>query len=93
MNKYELTVVLSGKATAAKIKAVEEKIDKLISAFKGKIEKVEERGKIDLSYKIKGNESGNFLFFNVELNGVDVKKLNDKLKTEDDILRFLIVKI
>lgn len=92
MNKYELTVLISGKATPAKQKSAGEKIKKIVEVFKGKVEKVDDWGKKDLVYKIKGNESGIFTLFNIELNPEDVKKLNDKLKMEDDLLRFLIVK-
>ena len=92
MGNYELTVVLSGKATAAKIKSVKEKIDKFISTFKGKINKVEEWGKIDLAYKIKGNGSGNFLHYNIELEPGNIKNFNDKIKMEDEIIRHLLIK-
>lgn len=93
MNKYELTVVISGKSTPAKQKSAVEKIKKLVDIFNGKVEKVDEWGRIDLMYKIKGQESGVFFFFNIELNPVDVKGLSDKLKVEEDIIRYLLVKI
>jgi len=93
MKKYELTVVISGKSTPAKQKSTIEKVKKLVDVLKGKIEKVDEWGKIDLMYKIKDNDSGIFFLFNVELNPIDVKKLSDKLKVEEEILRFLLVKI
>jgi ribosomal protein S6 len=53
---------------------------------------VEELGKIDLSYKIKGNESGIFLLFNVELEAIDVKKFDIKLRSEDEIIRHLLIR-
>ena len=92
MGNYELTIVLSGKATAAKIKSIKEKIDNFISAFKGKIEKVDEWGKIDLAYKIEDNSSGNFLHYNIELEPGNIKSLSDKLKMEEEIIRYLLVR-
>ncbi len=93
MNNYELTAVVPGKSTSAKQKSAVEKVKKLIDVFKGKVEKIDEWGKIDLMYKIKGNDSGIFFLFNIELNPSDTKKLSDKLKMEEDVLRFLIVKV
>ena len=93
MNKYELTIILPGKSTPAKQKAQLERIEKYIKSFKGVVSKVDEWGRLDLSYKIKGNESGVFMLLNVELNADEVKKLGDKLKMEDEILRFLLIKI
>ena len=93
MNKYELTVVISGKATPAKQKAAVEKVKKLIEELKGKIEKMDEWGKIDLMYKIEGNESGVFFLFNIELDPANTKKMSDKLNTEEDVIRFLVVRV
>jgi small subunit ribosomal protein S6 len=92
MGNYELTIVLSGKATAAKIKSIKEKIDKFVSFFKGKINKVDEWGKLELAYKIEGNSSGNFLLYNIELEPGNIKSLSDKLKMEEEIIRYLLIK-
>ena len=92
MNKYELTVVLSGKSTPAKQKSITEKIKKYVDLFKGKLEETKGLGKVDLSYKIRGNESGIFLFFNVELESIDVKKFDTKLRSEEEIIRYLLIK-
>lgn len=92
MNKYELTVVIPGKSIPAKQKSAVEKVKKLVAVFKGKVEKMDEWGKIGLMYKIEGNGSGIFFLFKIELNPIDVKKLSDKLKVEEEFIRFLIVK-
>ena len=48
MNKYELTAVISGKATPAKKKSAIEKIKKFVDSFKGKVVEVEEEGIVPL---------------------------------------------
>ena len=93
MNKYELTIIIPGKSTPAKQKAQVEKVEKFIKSLKGTIVKVDEWGRLDLSYKIEGNDSGVFFLFIVELNPADVKNLSDKLKTEDEVLRHLLIKV
>ena len=92
MNNYELTVVLPGGASSAKKKSINEKLDKLLKSLEGKIKKTEEWGKLDLAYKIGKEDSGLFIHFNLELNGMAAMNLKDKLHLESDIIRYLIVK-
>ena len=92
MSRYELTLVLSDKATTAKKKSVVNKIEKLAKILKGKIAKSDDWGKINLSFPIQKNQSGVFLYFELELDEKQAKNLNDKLRMEDDIIRLLLVK-
>lgn len=92
MKKYELTIVLPGSATAAKKKAVQSKVEKIVSTLKGKIGKMKDWGKKDLAYKIEKNSVGVFLFFPLELTGEAAKALPDKLRLEEEIIRYLLVK-
>ena len=92
MQKYELTVVLDGKVTPAKKKSVRGDIEKLVSTFKGKVGTVEDWGEKPLAYKIEKSESGNFLFFPLELDPQEVKGLATKLNIEENIVRFLLIR-
>lgn len=83
MRNYELTVVLDPKSTAAKKKAVFDKVVKLVEINKGKVGITEDWGE-------KG--SGVLLFFPLELDSASVKSINDKIKAEEDIERFLLIK-
>ncbi|HTK03320.1 MAG TPA: 30S ribosomal protein S6 [Alphaproteobacteria bacterium] len=87
MNNYELTIVLDAKAGAPKKKKVVESIEKL-----AKIVKEKDWGVKELAYKIGKSESGLYLFFEVEVDPKSVKALNEKLRTDADILRFLLIK-
>lgn len=93
MNKYELTVVLDGKAGSAKVKKMTESLGKVIDPFKGKITTTQDWGVKKLAYKIAKNESGLFTFFELDLDPVGVKALNDKLRTDPDIIRFLLINV
>ena len=92
MRNYELTVILPGKATPAKKKAAQEKVEKAITDLKGKVGKVEELGEIDLTYKIKKETSGIFLHFALELEAKGAKALADTLKMESEIIRYLLIR-
>jgi len=92
MNKYELTVVLDGKSGSAKAKKVIEALEKTLKLFKGAIKESKEWGVKELAYKIGKSETGLFLFFELELDPKGVKALNDKLRTDPDIVRYLVVR-
>lgn len=83
MRKYELTLVLDAKATAAKKKSVGETIEKVVKVFKGKIEKTEDWGE-------KG--SGQLLHFLLELDSASAKAIEAKLKAEESIVKYLIIR-
>lgn len=92
MQKYELTLFLDGKATPAKKKSVREDVEKIVSTFKGKVGTVEDWGEKTLAYNIGKSESGNFLFFPLELDPQEVKSMATKLKLEEQIVRFLLIR-
>lgn len=92
MNKYELTVVLDGKSGAVKKKKVIETLEKILTVFKGSIKESKEWGIKELAYKIGKSESGLYLFFELELDPATVKQLNEKLRVDGDIIRYLLIK-
>lgn len=92
MNKYELTIVVEGKGASAKKKKVTDTIEKLLKIFKGKIVESNDWGVKDLAYKLGKNEQGGYLHFVLELDPLSVKALNEKIRTDSDILRFLLVR-
>lgn len=92
MNKYELTLVLDGKAGAAKKKKVTETLEKNLEVLGGKITESKDWGVKDLAYKMAKSTTGLYLYFELELDGKGAKALNEKLRVDSEILRFLVVK-
>ena len=62
MNKYELTVILDGKVTPAKIKAFNEKMANFAALLKGTIVKTDEWGKRDMYGKINKSGTGFYIY-------------------------------
>lgn len=91
MKNYELTLVLDGKSGAAKKKKVMETFEKTLKIFKGAIKESKEWGVKELAYKIGKSETGLYLFFELELDPKGVKALDDKLRTDPDIIRYLLI--
>lgn len=93
MQKYELTIVMDAKATVSKRKTVQETLEKTASLLKGKVGTVLDWGEKELAYKIKGKSGGYFIHLPLELTPESAKKLTEKIKTEDAIIRYLLVRI
>ncbi len=83
MEKYELTIVLDTKATAAKKRKVTETIEKIVALAKGKLGKVEDWGV---------KEAGLYLFFPLEIEKSSVKMISTKMSQESEVLRYLLIR-
>ena len=92
MRNYELTIVMAGKATPVKKKSLIEKIGKFVKSEKGKIEKSDDWGKLELSSPIGENETGIYLHFQLKLEPSEARDLDSKLNLEEGILRYLLVR-
>jgi ribosomal protein S6 len=92
MTNYELTIVMPGKYTPAKVKNTQASLTKIVKLLKGKLGKADNWGKIDLAYQIKDNDTGNFFQYQLELNGKSAAQLKDKLRLEEGVIRFLLIK-
>ena len=92
MENYELTFVMPGKVTAAKKKSLQELVEKLVKTLKGKVLKTDDWGEIKFAYEISGNESGKYLHYWLELDKQAVSDINEKLRLEEGIIRYLLVR-
>ncbi|CAN5338074.1 hypothetical protein BH10PAT1_BH10PAT1_0790 [soil metagenome] len=91
MNKYELVIVLDGKATSAKKKTEVEKVQGWIKEVKGKAE-TKDWGTKDLAYKMGKSLTGAFTVFQLELNSSSIKEIAEKLRLDNDLIRYLLVR-
>ncbi len=92
MNKYELTIILESKTTAAKKKTVLETLEKSIKLLEGKIEKAEDWGVKELFHEIAKQKEGMYLHMPFEMIAKNIKPFEIKLKATSEILRYLIVR-
>jgi len=93
MRDYELALVVSPELTAEKQKEKLEKIKKIIASLKGEVKKTEEWGKRQLAYPIRKSEMGYYFLWEIQLPEKSLEEFNQKLKIEEGLLRYLIVKI
>ncbi|KKS77705.1 MAG: 30S ribosomal protein S6 [Candidatus Woesebacteria bacterium GW2011_GWB1_43_14] len=89
---YELVVVLDGEATAAKKKSVRVSVEKTLKVFKGKVVDFSDWGVKTLAYKIGKSKTGVFLLYDLELEANAARELGLKLRLNEDIIRYLLIK-
>ena len=93
MRQYELTLVLDPELTSENQKKALAQINKLVTSFKGKVGKAEDWGKKTLAYPIRKKTSGVFHLLRLDLPEESIKDLDQKLRLEDNLIRFLLVKV
>ena len=93
MNNYLLTLVLKPEMEDAERKALLDSMIKNITGAEGKVKKEDLWGVRDLSYKIKKETKGFFAHFEIEADPASAKTLDKTLRVEEDILRYLLVRV
>lgn len=92
MRNYDLTVIVDARLDKDALDRALAKVKKVIEDAGGKIGKIDEWGKKELAYPIKKQKQGIFYNSVVELDAKNIKAVQDKLKIEDTILRYLLVR-
>ena len=92
MNKYELAVVVNVKLEDEERAAVIEKVKEYIVRFGGTVTDVEEWGKKRLAYEIQKMKEGYYYFIQFEGETTVPAELEERLRIEETVLRFLCVK-
>lgn len=89
---YELIYILSPKLTEEKAKAKSAEVIKSLGDLIGKVNKEEFWGKRVLAYPIKHFQEGIYIFIEFETSPDKIVEIDKKLKLDEKIIRFLIVK-
>lgn len=92
MKKYELCVVLSGDSKEEDREKLIKEIKDDIEKAKGKIGKVDDWGKKTLAFRMKKQTEGYYYLINLEFEDAGVNDLSKKLRMNEKILRFLLIK-
>ena len=92
MRNYEIAVVLHPDLEID-LATTLEKIENIITKNGGKITKKDNWGKRKLAYKIKKQDWGIYVFYNVEIDPSKVTKINQIFRITEEVIRYLIVSI
>ena len=93
MNSYLLTLVFKPDMEEKERKALLDSMVKKLTGEDGKVTKEDFWGNKDLAYPIKRQTKGFFAHFEISADPKNAKGLDKQLKLEEDILRYLLVRV
>lgn len=93
MNNYYLTLVLKADLEERERKALLDSVTKKLLGEEGKIDKEDLWGNKDLAYPIKRQTKGYIAHYQIKADSKNAKTLDKILKVEEDILRYLLVRV
>ena len=91
MNKYESVFIINPSVEDAGVKTLIQKFSDLINSD-GKVESVDELGKMKLAYEIKKNTEGNYVVLNFEANPEIVAELARIYRITDEVMKFITIR-
>jgi small subunit ribosomal protein S6 len=93
MRDYELVAIISPEQDDGQVAEVIKRMGKLITDRGGTVEEVKQWGKKKLAYPIKKFLEGNYILTRFKLEPKLVREFEATLRTSEEILRYLVVKV
>lgn len=93
MPKYELMYILSSAVSDNDVPAVASEVDKFLTDNGGKLLAQEMLGKKKLAYPIKKTRNGFYVSETFNLDGSKLQSLDNKLRSLEAIIRYLVVNL
>jgi small subunit ribosomal protein S6 len=93
MALYEHLLIARQDISAQQVDALATHLKTIIEGQDGKVEKQEYWGLRSLAYRIKKNRKGHYVLLNINAPGKAVHELERQLKINEDVLRFITVKV
>ena len=90
---YECVYIARQELTAAQTEQLSTDLTKIVSSNNGEIKNQEYWGLRNLAYKIRKNRKGHYTMFHIEAPSSTIQELERNMRLNEDILRYLTVKI
>ena len=90
---YECVYIARQELTAAQAEQLSKDLTKIVSSNSGEIKRQEYWGLRNLAYKIRKNRKGHYTMFHIEAPASAIEELESNMRLNEDILRYLTVKI
>ena len=90
---YECVYIARQELTAAQAEQLSKDLTKIVSSNSGEIKRQEYWGLRNLAYKIRKNRKGHYTMFHIEAPASTIEELERNMRLNEDILRYLTVKI
>lgn len=93
MAYYESVLVFRQDLTESQVKEKAAKYTESIKELGGDVKSTEFWGLKNLAYVIRKNRKAHYVMFNIELPGTQVSELERRCRIDEDIIRFLNVRV
>ena len=93
MPLYETVLIARNDVTQQQVEAVADEIGTELEADGGAVKKREYWGLRGLAYRIKKNRKGHYVLLNINAPSKAVQELERQLKINEDVLRYITVKV
>lgn len=90
---YETVFIARQELSAAQVETLAATLTDILSKGQGEVTKTEFCGLRTLAYSIKKNRKGHYVLFNIEAPAPAVKEMERQMRLNEDILRFLTLKV
>jgi len=90
---YESTFICSPELPTDKVEELTAKVTKLVEGTKGTVKTVQQLGKKRLAYPISKFREGSYVYMELSGSGETVSAIENFLKLNDSVIRFLTVKV
>ena len=91
MVNYEGIFILDPDMPMDASKAAVASLQELVTKNGGRVDSLQDWGRKRLAYKIKKKGEGNYIILNFQLDSQFTKKLEQSLRLNDNIIRYLLV--
>lgn len=93
MSEYETIYILKPDLPPARTEKISEKIQKILNESKAQVLNQKDWGKRKLAFPIGSFTYGHYVYFNYSGNGSFITDLERTLKYEEEVIRYLTIKI
>jgi small subunit ribosomal protein S6 len=93
MALYEHLLIARQDISAQQVDALATHLKTIVEGEGGKVEKQEYWGMRGLAYRLKKNRKGHYVLLNINAPGKAVHELERQLKINEDVLRYITVKV
>ncbi len=93
MAYYESVLVFRQDLTEPQVKEKAAKYTEIIKELGGEVKSTEFWGLKNLAYVIRKNRKAHYVMFNVELAGDKIAELERRARIDEDVIRFLNVRV
>ena len=91
MRNYEGIFIINPDLAGDATKGVVTQVQEMVTKNGGRVDGLQEWGKRRLAYKINKKQEGNYVIVNFQLDSLNTKKVEQMLRLNDQIMRYLLI--